>query len=329
MNTSKASDVTVTAVIPAYNAERFVTKAVDSVLAQEDAAIEIIVVDDCSTDGTSKVLAPYVESGRVRLIRHELNKGLTGTRNTAIRHGTGKYIAFLDADDQWLPHHVSTAVQLLEQHEDVDVVLQNFDIVDMDNGAFLGNWFDGKRGALSLLKTNAMHDGQAQRIESGFLFALIQDCFLHMQAIVARKTIFDQIMFDERLKRSEDVDWSARATHLAKARWVYVTKPSGLYFRHENSLTTNTNKNNDLIARTGVLLFGEYLRWPGLNDLERGALQRTLVDSCLVASYYARLDGRWRDAWTYWATSLPHGLSKRQILDGVKLLLTLPKWMLG
>lgn len=326
--TAPMNDVTVTAVIPAYNAERFIVKAVDSVLAQKNATVEIIVVDDCSTDKTSEVLAPYVASGQVKLIRHAVNKGLTGTRNTAIRHGTGKYIAFLDADDQWLPHHVSTAVQLLESHADVDVVLQNFDIVDMDSGAFLGNWFEGKQDALDMLQTTPISGGQARRIDGGFLTALIQNCFLHMQAIVARKSIFDHVMFDERLKRSEDVDWSARATHLSKSRWAYVTTPSGLYFRHENSLTTNTNKNNDLIARTGVLLFSEYIQWSGLTDTERAVLRDAVVESCLEASYYARLDRRWRDAWRYWAQSLSHAWSVRQVQDGVKLLLVSPGMML-
>lgn len=326
--TAQMNDVIVTAVIPAYNAERFVVKAVDSVLAQENANVEIIVVDDCSTDKTREVLASYVESGKIRLIRHDVNKGLTGTRNTAIRHGKGKYIAFLDADDQWLPHHVSTAVRLLEGHGDLDVVLQNFDIVDMSSGAFLGNWFDGKKSALDMLRVTVMPDGEARRIESGFLEALINNCFLHMQAIVARRCVFDQVMFDERLKRSEDVDWSARATHLSKARWAYVTTPSGLYFRHENSLTTNTNKNNDLIARTGALLFGEYLQWAGLTVSERDALRRVAVDSCLEASYYARLDRRVRDAWWYWAQSLRHEVSSRQMLDGLKLLIVSPGLML-
>nr|WP_315193824.1 glycosyltransferase family 2 protein [uncultured Aquabacterium sp.] len=326
--TASLSGVIVTAVIPAYNAERFILKAVDSVLAQEDATVEIIVVDDCSTDKTSELLLPHVEAGKVRLIRHDVNKGLTGTRNTAIRHSTGKYIAFLDADDQWLSHHVATAVRLLEKNEDLDVVLQNFDIVDMNSGQFLGNWFEGKQDALDLLRTTVMQDADAQRIESGFLAALIQNCFLHMQAIVARKSIFDHVMFDERLKRSEDVDWSARATHLRKARWAYVKKPSGLYFRHENSLTTNTNKNNDLIARTGALLFREYIQWDGLSETERTVIRRAVVDSCLEASYYARLDHRLRDAWVYWAQSLPHELTVRQMLDGAKLLFASPRMMM-
>jgi glycosyltransferase involved in cell wall biosynthesis len=329
MYTTQTTAVTVTAVIPAYNAERFVTKAIDSVLAQDNASIEIIVVDDCSKDGTSTVLAPYVASGRVRLIRHEVNKGVSAARNTAIRHSSGKYIAFLDADDQWLPHHISTAVELLERHGDLDVVLQNFDVVDMDTGAFLGNWFAGKKDALALLTTETIAEGTAQRIVGGCLSTLIQDYFLHLQAIVARKKIFDQVMFDERLKTSEDVDWSVRATHLAKASWAYVSASSGLYFRHANSLTTSTDQNNDLIARTGVLLCSEYLQWSGLGDVERGALRHTLVASCLDASYYARLDRRWRDAWKYWGTSLLHGVSMKQAVDGAKLLLNAPQWMLG
>ena len=88
----------VSIVIPSYNAARYVKEAVDSALAQTYKNVEVIVVDDGSTDGTKKILAPYSESKKIRYI-YEENKGLAGARNTGIKNSSGEYVAFLDADD--------------------------------------------------------------------------------------------------------------------------------------------------------------------------------------------------------------------------------------
>ena len=85
-------------VIPAYNAEKFIDDAIQSVLGQTYTDYELIVVDDGSTDKTPLIVKGYENS--VRCIQQE-NKGLSAARNTGIEHATGKWVAFLDADDTW------------------------------------------------------------------------------------------------------------------------------------------------------------------------------------------------------------------------------------
>jgi glycosyltransferase involved in cell wall biosynthesis len=105
--------LTVTALIPAFNRERFIRAAIESVLRQDRPVDEIIVVDDGSSDGTAGVSASFRE---VRLIRRSTNAGTAIARNAGVAAARGDLIAWLDSDDLWLPHHCSTVVPLLETY---------------------------------------------------------------------------------------------------------------------------------------------------------------------------------------------------------------------
>ena len=104
--------------MPAYNAERFVAKSIESALAQTYRPIELLVADDGSKDGTSEVVQRY--DAPVRYLHHE-NRGPAGARNLAIRHATGKYVAFLDSDDLWHPEKLTIQVAIMEAHPEVSI----------------------------------------------------------------------------------------------------------------------------------------------------------------------------------------------------------------
>src|SRR5919198_1004258 len=97
----------VSAIIIFLNAERFIQEAIESVFAQTYDAWELLLVDDGSTDGSTAIARRYAEQhpGKVRYLEHNghQNRGKSASRNLAIRNCTGEYIAFLDADDVWLP----------------------------------------------------------------------------------------------------------------------------------------------------------------------------------------------------------------------------------
>ena len=112
---------TVSVVIPSYNYGRFVRDAVESALAQSRKPLEIIVVDDGSTDDTRQVLQPYHDKGNIRYI-YQKNSGLSAARNTGIQAAAGEWIAFLDADDVWFVDKLALQLQCAQMQRDACII---------------------------------------------------------------------------------------------------------------------------------------------------------------------------------------------------------------
>jgi glycosyltransferase involved in cell wall biosynthesis len=110
--------LTVSVVIPCFNAEAFVGEALESVAAQTRRPLEVLVVDDASTDGSAEVIRAFEG---VRLLENPVNAGSALSRNRALLEARGDVVAFLDADDVWLPHHLETVVSMLDAHPEAAV----------------------------------------------------------------------------------------------------------------------------------------------------------------------------------------------------------------
>jgi len=112
----------VSVVVPCLNGRRFLTEALDSVVAQRWPAWEVLVVDDGSTDGSDDIVVEYTRRypGKFRLLRHPggANRGISASRNLGITEAAGEIVAFLDADDVWAPGKLSRQVPLLQSHRD-------------------------------------------------------------------------------------------------------------------------------------------------------------------------------------------------------------------
>lgn len=112
-------------IIPAYNVQDYIAKAIESVLDQDFESYELIVIDDCSTDDTVNVVNKY---NSVKLIRHKENKASGGARNTGLDNASGEYVIFLDADDYLYDNNVLSKINKLINNQDVDVVYLGFKI---------------------------------------------------------------------------------------------------------------------------------------------------------------------------------------------------------
>jgi glycosyltransferase involved in cell wall biosynthesis len=212
---------TVSVIIPAYNCERYVREAIESVLAQTYTDYEVIVVNDAATDGTAALLSEYEKAGKVRVVTHERNRGLAATRNTGIRHSRGRFVTFLDADDVWRPEKLQYHMSILEQHPEVMLV--------SNNGL---RFADGEAVEFPPLpEVPELRPVSWRRLVMG-------SCPLSGSNATVRRECLDEVgLFDEELRAAEDRDLWMRI-----ARRFGVMEASGFlhgYRQHRASLTAN------------------------------------------------------------------------------------------
>ncbi len=107
----------ISVVIPTYNRPELLNNSINSVLSQTYRDFELIVIDDCSSDNTPDVLEGFRDE-RLRVIRNSSNKGIAAVRNISVSNSQGKYIAFLDDDDEWLPDKLEKQLKIMEDGPD-------------------------------------------------------------------------------------------------------------------------------------------------------------------------------------------------------------------
>lgn len=122
----------VSVVIPTYNREYCIEATIESVLRQTYPHLEVVVVDDGSTDGTGEFIATrFGHDSRVRYIRQD-NQGVSAARNTGFRHARGEFVALLDSDDLWFPHKLDTQMAVFRAYPEVGMVWSDLAAIDMD-----------------------------------------------------------------------------------------------------------------------------------------------------------------------------------------------------
>lgn len=182
----------VSVVIPAYNAERYLGAAIESVLAQDYAPVETIVVDDGSGDGTGAVARSYAE---VELIVQE-NAGAGAARNRGFAAGRGEIVAFHDADDLMTPDKLAVQVGELLADPAIGCVLAEQELL-VEAGAELPFWAEGTKVPTVMPAKPA---------------ELADEPDVHPMTMVVRREVFKRVGgFDEEMRAAEDFDWMLRA----------------------------------------------------------------------------------------------------------------------
>lgn len=106
----------VSIIMPSYNTAAYISESIRSVIAQTYSDWELLIVDDCSTDNTDAVIAPFLRDSRVHYLKNEKNSGAAISRNRALREAKGKWIAFLDSDDLWHPEKLTRQISYMKDN---------------------------------------------------------------------------------------------------------------------------------------------------------------------------------------------------------------------
>jgi glycosyltransferase involved in cell wall biosynthesis len=213
----QSSWVKVSVIIPAYNQGAYLGLAIQSVLEQTHQDLEILVIDDGSTDDTRKVANQFIDK-RIKYIYQD-NKGLSAARNTGIRYSEGVYLSFLDSDDMFLPEKIQLQVSMLDSQPELGFVAGQAIPID-ESGCNVGKIF----------KTPISDDpGQ-----------LLLGNPLHVGSVMLRRSCQEKVgFFDETLRSYEDWDMWIRLT-VAGCKMGWVAQPVSYYRFHRAQMVRNS-----------------------------------------------------------------------------------------
>lgn len=179
----------ISVIIPSYNRSKTIKRAVESVLSQTYRDLEVIVVDDCSSDDTDTVIKS-INDDRLKYIKLDRNSGACVARNKGIVASKGELIAFQDSDDYWRPKKLEKQIQHLQENQ-VDVCFCRFERHNYGkNGSEI--YPEVKYGIIDYEK-------------------LITESLVSTQTILVKREVFNSVLFDPVVKRRQDYDWVIRA----------------------------------------------------------------------------------------------------------------------
>lgn len=229
----------VSVIIPTYNREKTICKALNSVLNQTYEDIEVIVVDDCSTDNTESVIKS-IEDNRLKYIKLSKNSGACHARNVGISNSHGDFIAFEDSDDLWHADKLEKQLRVLNEN--------NVDILACSYNQYIETYEHFKKVMPALE-------------ESGFLEPniLLRQSIIGTPTIIGRKHVFDEFQFDENLPRFQDFDLVIR---ISDKYQIYMMKePLVDAFVQNDSISRSLSKMinaQSLILNNNKRILGKY-----------------------------------------------------------------------
>ena len=248
----------VSVIIPTYNRLPMLKEAVQSVLAQDFEDFELIVVDDGSTDGTSEEMEQY--GGRVKVIEHTENRGVSAARNRGILHAKGKHIAFLDSDDLWVKGKLKIQVAFLDDNP-------HYPLCYTDE-----IWIRrGKR--VNPMKKHAKY--------SGWIFEkCLPLCIISPSSAMMRRNLFSKVgLFDEALPVCEDYDF-----------WLRVSIRFPIFFINKKLIIKRGGHPDQLSQRSWgndryrVMALEKLLSEPHISQEERESVLKEMEKKCRVLS---------------------------------------------
>ncbi len=262
-------------VIPTYNRGWILKDAVDSVLGQDFTDFELIVVDDGSTDNTREILDSCPDSYMDKIIvLRQNNKGVSSARNKGITHSSGRFIAFLDSDDLWLPKKLSTQIDFFDSKK--EALICQTDEIWIKNGIRVNPKIRHKKF-------------------SGDIFSRSLDlCLVSPSAVMIKRSLFDEIgLFDESLYSCEDYDL-----------WLRISSRHPVFFIDHPHIIKRGGHHDQLSKAPGLDRFRiealkKIIKNGRLSKEQSSAALKVLKKKCKIYSNGCLKRGRKKEALYY------------------------------
>jgi glycosyltransferase involved in cell wall biosynthesis len=210
----------VSVILPTYNRAEWLQKSIDSVIKQTYPYWELIIWDDGSTDNTEEIVRSYNDK-RLKYY-YDKNHGVYYARNRSLTMSQGKYLAFLDSDDQWADEKLSVQVEVMNTHPQIDVLFGDFLNIDLLTKE-KQSAFDQYSIAMKFLNIEQIDDS-LYIIKDGILESLTVSNFIAMDSVILRRELFKRrLCFFKKLRNSEDFEFWWRIG-LAGICFAYISK---------------------------------------------------------------------------------------------------------
>jgi len=225
---------TVSIIMPAYNSELFIGEAIRSVLQQTYKDYELLIVDDGSTDSTRSIVEGYCDKHPERIKYFFTgNEGASAARNHAITKAAGRFIAFLDSDDIWIPNKLEIQIECFNENKNIDLLYTNALYID-SSGKDLGDRLYARKEEMQY-KPDEMFDH------------LLLRNFIPMSSIIIRCEVVNKAgLFDGSFRNTEDIDWLLRVVRRHSACGI---NSSLIKYRLH---ATNSSKEFDIVHRSSI-----------------------------------------------------------------------------
>ena len=206
----------VSVIIPAYNAEKYLSETIQSVINQTYTDWELILVDDGSSDNTRKIAEKFTEkNNRIKYI-YQTNSGVSTARNEGLKIIKGEFICFLDADDLWLPNNLKSRIEFLSKNKNIDWIFGDLTLIN-EKGVFLDEVITGEDSPA--LESLLLWNGNIITAPSG---------------ITIRKKCLPHVSFDVNLSTAADQDFAIQLAskyigkHFPEATVLYRVLPNSM-----------------------------------------------------------------------------------------------------
>jgi cellulose synthase/poly-beta-1,6-N-acetylglucosamine synthase-like glycosyltransferase len=273
-----AMSLSISTVIPTFNVAEHLAQAIESVLAQTRQPIEVIVVDDCSTDGTIEIARSFKDP-RVKVLSTPTNSGSATARNIAMRAATGDLIAMLDGDDYWFGDHLAVVAGLLDQHPEAALAFSPTEAFGLQNWVW------------------------PIRIPTDRAVRCFWDCvprtiIPHMNVVIRRPCLMEIGGYREVLLQSQDYDLFMRLAY--QHPFVCTQQVTSRYRRHDGSISVRSPHNSLSCMYRARHLLAQELAETARSEAQKQDLQRfegicrelwvTALENCVIRRNWRLMD---------------------------------------